>query len=235
MPRERSRPFPQKNVPRDLVRSGARHYVSPRERALTPEEHETRRIAYALKEAEPDPESLRIAADEMAMFVRPRADLVPIPSSSGDLRANRSLAAAIAQRIRGRVVDALARRAPVESSRLRRCRGQRSLKPAEHGFVRTPAAATLRGEPVFIDNVTTTGHTFHAAFLALGRRGMGVAFAIARSPEGEGPPKHRAQLHAEVPVRDQSPVPERPSRKGGPRWKPTAPHASTTSPRWPSS
>lgn len=166
-------------------RLAARLYVSPRERVLTPEEAETRRLAYALRGG--DPEAVRLAAREMASLLPLGIELVPVPSSSCDLTANLLLAEAVAELVRGRVVLALGRLFPVESSRLRRLRGAPPLPVSERGFFATAApkapapgpsdVKALSGQPALVDNVTVSGLTFLAARFALGS-GFGIAFAI---------------------------------------------------------
>jgi predicted amidophosphoribosyltransferase len=154
-----------------------RKYVSPRERPLSLEEKETRRLAYDLKV--PTPEAIGIAAAEMAPFVPAGATLIPIPNSQGDVGPNRALAKAIAKRVPCRVISAIGRIRPVESSSARRRRGELRLVEADHGFIRTkpflPLAPTL-----FIDNVVTTETTIRAARQALGF-GEGLVFADASS------------------------------------------------------
>ena len=59
----------------------ARRYVSPRTRPLNAEEQETRRLAYALKTA--DPEAVQIAAVDMARLIDGPCWLVPVPTSRG--------------------------------------------------------------------------------------------------------------------------------------------------------
>lgn len=155
----------------------ARKYTSPRNRPLTPEEQATRRLAYALKTA--DPEAVAIAAAEMAPYVPPGAVLIPVPNSLGDVGPNRVLANAIAKRVACRVVAALARARPVESSCVRRRQGRLGLTPEEHGITRVkfflPLVPTF-----FIDNVVTTGSTLRAARAAMGY-GDGLVFADASS------------------------------------------------------
>jgi predicted amidophosphoribosyltransferase len=159
----------------------ARRYVSPRTRPLTPDEVCTRNIAYALKEPRRFPEAVEIAAEEMALLIgdEPRAVLVPIPTSQGDTAPNRTLANEIARRMNGtgRVIAALERRTPVESSCQRRRRGLAGLTEAEHDFRRVGPMLPLW--PLYlIDNVTTTGATLAAAVAALGY-GDALVFADA--------------------------------------------------------
>jgi len=155
----------------------ARRYVSPQARPLTAEEAEIRRIAYALKRGE----EIDLAAREMAGLIPPdlpTLTLVPVPSSSGCTEANRLLAHAIATAYgpQARVVAAMLRVHPVESSCDRRRRGLPGLTAADHEFVRVGGWLAL---PVFlVDNVITTGATLTAARAAIGL-GTGLVFADA--------------------------------------------------------
>ncbi|MFZ4778127.1 MAG: hypothetical protein ACOYM3_22370 [Terrimicrobiaceae bacterium] len=99
----------------------ARRYVSPRSRPITLDEAETRRIAYALKRGE----ETEMVAREMAGLLPPdlpTLTLVPVPASTGSIKANLILARAIAAEYgpQARVVPALRRSVPVESSCARR-------------------------------------------------------------------------------------------------------------------
>ena len=164
----------------------ARRYVSPRSRPITPEEAETRRIAYALKRGE----EIEMVAREMAGLLPlnlPTLTLVPVPASTGSIEANLILARAIAADYgsQARVVPALNRVVPVESSCARRRRGLPGLTAADHKFVRFGGWLAL---PVFlVDNVATTGATLAAARHALGF-GTGLVFADA-SPIYQPPAK----------------------------------------------
>jgi hypothetical protein len=164
----------------------ARRYVSPKSRPITPEEAETRRIAYALKRSE----QTEIAAREMAGLLTsdlPTLTLVPVPASTGSIEANLILARAIADEYgpQARVVPALRRSVPVESSCARRRRGLPGLTAADHKFVRVGGWFAL---PVFlVDNVATTGATLAAAHHAIGF-GTGLVFADA-SPIYQPPVK----------------------------------------------
>ena len=164
----------------------ARRYVSPRSRPVTPDESETRRIAYSLKRGE----ETGVAAFEMAGLLPldlPTLTLVPVPASTGSIEANLILAQAIAAEYgpQARVVPALSRVVPVESSCARRRRGQPGLTAADHKFVRVGGWFSM---PVFlVDNVATTGATLAAACHALGF-GTGLVFADA-SPTYQPPVK----------------------------------------------
>jgi len=163
-----------------------RRYVSPRSRPITPDEAETRRIAYALKRAE----ETEMVAREMAGLLPPdlpTLTLVPVPASTGSIEANLILARDIADEYgpQARVVRALRREAPIESSCARRRRGLPGLTAADHAFVRVGGWFAL---PVFlVDNVATTGATLAAASHALGF-GTGLVFADA-SPIYQPPSK----------------------------------------------
>jgi hypothetical protein len=159
------------------VMLNARRYLSPRGRALTPDQVETRRIAYALKE--PDPIACLTAAKIMAPILiaaepNRRIVLMPVPTSAGSTLPNRRLAAEIIHEI-GKLDPArsvaiqvtVARRHPVESSCQRRRRGLRGLPAARHAIVavsRPPVEAAA----YFLDNVITEGTTVAACRSALG-------------------------------------------------------------------
>ena len=155
----------------------ARRYVSPRLRPITAEEAETRRIAYALKRGE----ELELAAKEMVFLLPtelPALTLVPLPSSTGSIGANRSLCNAIAEAYgpAARVMPVIQRVMPVESSCSRRRQGMSGLSAADHKFVRVGGWFAL---PVFlVDNVATSGATLAAAQHVLGF-GTGLVFADA--------------------------------------------------------
>ena len=160
----------------------ARRYVSPRSRPITPEEAETRRIAYAIKRGE----ETGVAACEMAELLPPdlpTLTLVPVPASTGSIEANLILARVIAAEygLQARVVPALRRVVPVESSCARRRRGLPGLTAADHKFVRVGGWFAL---PVFlVDNVATIGATLAAARQTLGS-GTGLVFADASPNRG---------------------------------------------------
>ncbi len=94
----------------------ARRYVTVRERPLTPEEADTRRIAYALKLAEEADETFRQAGAELAALVDAPCVLVPVPDSQGGTAVNGRLCREIARNLGPgcRVRDCLYRVAPVE-------------------------------------------------------------------------------------------------------------------------
>lgn len=170
----------------------ARRYVSPRARPLTPDETATRNIAYALKDPRQYPEAVEIAAAEMALMLadEPRFALVPVPTSGGDTGPNRMLANEVARHAtgRGRVVCALERVRPVESSCARRRRGLAGLTEADHDFRRRGPMLPADVPLYFVDNVTTTGATLRAARAAL-HFGDALVFADAtpnRHPRAEG-------------------------------------------------
>ena len=155
----------------------ARRYVSPKLRPITAEEAETRRIAYALKRGE----ETGFAAKEMAVLLPtelPALTLVPVPSSTCSIDANRRLCNAIAEEYgpAARVMPAIKRIIPVESSCSRRRQGMPGLTAADHKFVRAGRWVVM---PVFlVDNVATTGATLAAARQVFGF-GTGLVFADA--------------------------------------------------------
>lgn len=156
----------------------ARTYVSPRRRPLNGEEQETRRIAYALK----NPDAIRdmvLAAVEMAALLPqnlPSLTLVPLPASCGCKKANLALSRAISAAYgkQARVVEAIERTVPVESSCLRRRQGIPGLRAADHQFKRVRGWLSM---PVYlVDNVSATGATIEAAVRAIGG-GCGLVWA----------------------------------------------------------
>jgi predicted amidophosphoribosyltransferase len=166
----------------------AHKYVSPRTRPLTPDETEVRRIAYALKV--PTADACQIAAHDLAPFVdaaeAPATTIVlmPVPSSTGSVDANRQfaneLAAEIHRRYPARRVQVritVGRMHPVESSCVRRKRGLAGLHGDEHAMVRVAGPLTATGTAYyFIDNMATTGTTLAACREALGF-GDGIVWA----------------------------------------------------------
>ncbi|MEI6166984.1 MAG: hypothetical protein WCS52_07295 [bacterium] len=166
----------------------AEKYVSPRERPLTPEEAEVRRIAYAIKV--PTSEALDIASRALAPLVESHAPpgavivLMPVPSSTNTLIASHSLATEIARHIRGLsrrrdvfIKATVARKHPVESSCFRRRHDQAGLSLEEHVMVRIAGPLTITNTVFyFVDNVATTGTTLEACRQALGF-GDGIVYA----------------------------------------------------------
>jgi len=166
----------------------AHKYVSPRSRPLTPEEVEVRRIAYALKI--PTSEACELAARDLAPLVDAaeapgtHVVLMPVPASTGTVDANRQLANELAAEIHRRYPDrrvqvkvTVGRQHPVESSCVRRRRGLRGLRGAEHTMIRIAGPLTATGTAYFfVDNVATTGATLAACRSALGF-GAGIVWA----------------------------------------------------------
>jgi len=167
----------------------AEKYVSPRERPLTPEEQEVRRIAYALKVATVG--ALYVASRALAPLVDAHASpgaaivLMPVPSSINTLCANRALALELAGELR-RMTDravfikaSVCRKDPVESSCFRRRHGKLGLTLEEHGMIRITGPMTITNTVFyFVDNVATTGTTLEACRQALGF-GDGIVYANA--------------------------------------------------------
>ena len=155
-------------------------YVPVGHRIANSNEIEARRIARELKI--PTAEAIATAAPEMAALIDGPCWLVPVPASSGSLAANLALARAIAGFVVGaRVICAVGRAHPVESSRTRCMRGLSRLSLEEHAIIRT--AAPIRLLPVyFVDNVITTGATIAACRRAVGW-GTGLAYADASTAD----------------------------------------------------
>ncbi len=166
----------------------ARRYVSPRSRALTVEEAETRRLAYAIKEAGCPDGDLRQAARDMAACIWGNCVLVPVPNSQGDTAANRRLANAIAAELGGatRVMDCLTRQHPIESQRERHRRKLGPIRAEAHGITRRRGVFFRVGVPVYcVDNVTTSGNTLAACRLAISIA-RGLVFADAYLTDWKG-------------------------------------------------
>lgn len=156
----------------------ARRYISPRTRALTPDETETRRLAYAIKHPGADWLDYDTAGREMAALISGPCWLVPIPDSTGNTDANAKLAHAIARYCPGaQVARALRRTAPTQSQCARHKLALGPLRPEQMHMARTRIMLTLRAT-FLVDNVTTSGNTFQAARDALGH-GTGLVFADA--------------------------------------------------------
>jgi hypothetical protein len=91
----------------------AAKYVPLGYRQPNPEEIVTRRIARELKI--PTPESINLAAPQMAQLIEGPCWLVPVPASTGSLLVNLTLAHAIAELVsEARVKCAIRRAHPVE-------------------------------------------------------------------------------------------------------------------------
>ena len=176
-----------RNKPQQRILT-AHKYVSPRTRPLTPEEVEVRRVAYALKV--PTPEACEIAARDLAPILDAAEApatvivLMPVPSSTGSVDANRQfaneLAAEIHRRYPARRVQVritVGRMHPVESSCVRRRRGLSGLHGEELAMVRVAGPLIATGTAYyFIDNMATTGATLEACREALGF-GDGIVWA----------------------------------------------------------
>ena len=158
----------------------ARLYVSPRTRPLNAEEREVRRIAYALKTAEP--EAVTIAARDMARLIAGPCWLVPVPTSRGSITPNLALALEIAKQVPGaRVAPHLYRLRPVPSSCERHRRALGPVPVSAHHMERRGPPLIVR--PLyFVDNVTTSGNTLEAAHRAFGF-GEGLVYADASGTE----------------------------------------------------
>ena len=166
----------------------AHSYVSPRSRTLTPEETEVRRIAYALKV--PTAEACETAARDLAPLLdaaeAPGTHIVlmPVPASTGTVDANRQLANELAAEVHRRYPErrvqvkvTVGRKHPVESSCVRRKRGQPGLRGEEHAMIRVAGPLTATGSAYyFADNMATTGSTLDACRAALGF-GDGIVWA----------------------------------------------------------
>ena len=166
----------------------AHKYVSPRSRPLTPEEVEVRRIAYALKI--PTAEACELAARDLAPLLDAAEApgtvivLMPVPSSTGTVDANRQIANELAAEVHRRYPErrvqvkiTVGRKHPVESSCVRRRRGLTGLHGEEHAMIRVAGPLTATATAYyFVDNMATTGSTLDACRAALGF-GEGIVWA----------------------------------------------------------
>lgn len=162
----------------------ARKYVSPRSRTLTPDEAETRQVAYALKDATAPDEVFRLAGREMANSIYGQCVLVPVPSSAGSTAANRKLCNAIAAELgTARVMDCLFREVPIESQRERHRRKLGPIRPEAHRINRRKGVFFKVGTTVYcVDNVATSGNTLEACRMAISIA-QGLVFADAYHTE----------------------------------------------------
>jgi hypothetical protein len=174
----------------------AHTYVSPKRRALTPQEAAVRTVARELKCPDSHNDVLfQSAGHDMAVgllsSLHPRMQsahimLVPVPSSDGTTKANHRLANAIADSLVAQGVlrrifvrDVLTRQEPVMSSCLRRRAGEPGLPPEEHGIIRKDRNGIQTDNLLlFIDNVVTTGATMKACHDAM-MFGDGLVYADA--------------------------------------------------------
>ena len=161
----------------------ARRYVSTRERALTPDEAETRRMAYALKlPAGADGDFIR-AGSELAALVNTPCVLVPVPDCRGETLVNSRLCRAIATNLGPacRIRDCLYRIAPIQSQCERHRARLGPLPAAAHGIRRRKNAMFDVSMPVYcVDNVVTSGNTLSACKMAISTA-RGLVFADAYS------------------------------------------------------
>jgi predicted amidophosphoribosyltransferase len=172
----------------------AHKYVSPRHRPLTTEEADARRIAYALKI--PTYEACTAAARDLAPLLDAAEHhatalvLMPVPTSTGSIHANRQFANALAAELRRRyptrrtqIKITVGRKHPVESSCARRLRGLDGLTQADHVMVRLVGPLTATGTAYyFVDNMATTGTTLAACRHALGFGDAAVWADAEKSP-----------------------------------------------------
>lgn len=143
-------------------------------------------IARRIKNASDD-EALEAAAADMVGFIPKGAVLVPAPSSSGMNRATVVLAMKIsALAPDARLVEAVIRSTPVQSSHLLRKSGRRGLSVAEHVASMQRVQDVPEDKPIIvIDNVVTEGHTIEAIAQVLERDDLvGVVYADAKRGRG---------------------------------------------------
>ena len=123
----------------------ARPYKTPRNGRLTPEEAETRRLAYAIKHPSADWTDYDTAGREMAALITGPCWLVPIPDSTGNTDANAKLAHAIARYCpAAQIVTAIQRMQPIQSQCARHKLALGPIPPDAHHLARTRKTLTLR-------------------------------------------------------------------------------------------
>lgn len=145
-------------------------YVSPRERALTPEETRVRDVAYGIKHG--DTEAIATAAEAMSRLVPSGAVVVPAPSSrAGSYGGVSRLAVEIAKAVNGIYAEPVGRRSDVPSSHARRRLGGHGLDVDEHvgSMIGRTIDPCPEGRPiVVIDNVAASGATLEAVRRIIG-------------------------------------------------------------------
>jgi hypothetical protein len=151
-------------------------------RPLTEEEKSIRFNAYALKSPECPNDILQHCAYYMARNIDAACILIPVPDHTGDTKANRRLAHAIAQDaptgIAVDVRDILTRSHPVPSTCARHKERRGPLPIEDHCItVREHRPFPLK-RVFFVDNVITSGNTLEACAQALGF-GTGLVYADA--------------------------------------------------------
>jgi hypothetical protein len=150
----------------------AQRFYAVGSRPLTEEEKVIRFEAYALKSPECPNDILRDCAYAMAMEIDADCILIPVPDHTGDTKANRRLAHAIAQDaptgIAVDVRDLLTRSHPVPSTCARHKERRGPLPVEAHCItVREHRPFPLK-RVYFVDNVITSGNTLEACAQALG-------------------------------------------------------------------
>jgi hypothetical protein len=160
----------------------AQRFYAVGTRPLTEEEKVIRFEAYALKSTECPNDILRECAYAMAMEIDADCILIPVPDHTGDTKANRRLAHAIAQDaptgIAVDVRDILTRSHPVPSTCARHKERRGPLPVEDHCItVREHRPFPLK-RVYFVDNVITSGNTLEACAQALGF-GTGLVYADA--------------------------------------------------------
>jgi hypothetical protein len=166
-------------------------YVSPRQRELTDDEIHVRKVAYGLKNGEP--EAIQLAAVDMAPAVRGLQHLIlaPVPSATtGSDRNNLDLCLAI-RRLLPEEQDVMVIRMVdptkvLDSQCLRHKRGESPRAERDFEFVAMPESIAVsehypNHHLMFVDNVVTSGNTLRAcAFVFAHQAVMGLVWADAR-------------------------------------------------------
>ena len=166
----------------DTTTRAARRYISPRTRPLTPDEAQTRALAYMLKDPDCDADMIAAAAREMARLIDgEHCNLIPVPDHTGSTEANARLACAIAYCTpHAEVFDVLTRPAGNQSACERHRQRLPPLRPEDHLISRRADGplVPLR-KTYFVDNVITSGNTVEACRRAFLGMGAGLVYADA--------------------------------------------------------
>lgn len=177
------------------IYAGLVYLSRTRFRGLSPECDNAQDVVEALKAG--DGQAAAHCAALLAhhpMLAGFRGAIVPAPRSKPDRPSLAPFARELVKAGVGkRVVDAVYRAVPVESSRVRRQQGLKGVTPAEHAETIEYRGGLRRGEPVLVlDDIVTTGSTITAVAAVLRRAGHTgpIAGAAAGYAAREGEAAH---------------------------------------------